>query len=250
MVTVYDAECDGKTRRLVFLKNWDRHQRISHPKKPRFPRPSNDSVDSAEPVAENFGKLRKFSENCSQEEGKRGRREEGNSFSSSRTRMREDGRLPSGSGDAKEGKRKNDGSDPGGGRFAMRDGWAPSRGVVDGIVADTGGSVDVRAALRGFVAYHLADGGVRSQAQWDGLLRGWCSNAAERGRYEPAHVALPSDAWIESHLTRRLPDGADLVSARRRLFDLVRAGVDASAAADEIIGGVLSAGSDAREHPL
>lgn len=75
MVQIYEAEAMGKTGRFVYLTNWDRHQRISHPMKPRFPRPSNDS-EVLRKTSEDYGNLPKPTENYSQEEGKSGRREE------------------------------------------------------------------------------------------------------------------------------------------------------------------------------
>lgn len=78
MVQIYEAEAMGKTGKFVYLTNWDRHQRISHPMKSRFPRPSNDSTESRK-TSEDYGNLPKPTENYSQEEGKSGRREEGKS---------------------------------------------------------------------------------------------------------------------------------------------------------------------------
>lgn len=78
MVQIYDAEINGKTGRYVYLTNWDRHQKISHPMKPRFPRPSNDFT-SLPKSSEDFGNSPKPTENFLPEEGKSGRREQGKS---------------------------------------------------------------------------------------------------------------------------------------------------------------------------
>jgi len=54
MVTLYEADIDGKTVSLLFLTNWDRHQKISHPAKPRFPRPEADS-QTLPKITEDYG---------------------------------------------------------------------------------------------------------------------------------------------------------------------------------------------------
>lgn len=54
MVTLYEADIDGKTVSLLFLTNWDRHQKINHPAKPRFPRPEADS-QTLPKVTEDYG---------------------------------------------------------------------------------------------------------------------------------------------------------------------------------------------------
>lgn len=248
MVTIYDAEYAGKTKKFVFLTNWDRHQKISHPKKPRYPRPSNDSEPSANPTAENYGKLRKTSENFSQEQGT-GNREEGKKgtvFSSSRTREAE-----------KAEKEKN--GDPGIDSTRVEqepiDDWEPDPATFAAIAAETGGSVDVSAALDAFTAYHQREGTARTRRQWEGLFRGWCANAAAKGLYPPSQAELPGDGWVERRLTLRLPDGYDVNAARRSLFDLIRKGMPREEAADMVVadaGGVRDAsesGREGRKHP-
>ena len=61
MVTLYEAEIDGKTVSLLFLTNWDRHQKISHPAKPRFPRPEADS-QTLPKITEDYGNPPKITE--------------------------------------------------------------------------------------------------------------------------------------------------------------------------------------------
>ena len=61
MVTLYEAEIDGKTVSLLFLTNWDRHQKISHPAKPRFPRPEADS-QTLPKITEDYGNPPKLTE--------------------------------------------------------------------------------------------------------------------------------------------------------------------------------------------
>lgn len=39
-------------KRLVFVTNWDEHQRVSHPSKPRFPRPGPAELTAQEPHAD------------------------------------------------------------------------------------------------------------------------------------------------------------------------------------------------------
>lgn len=244
MATFYEAKIDGKTKKLVFLTNWDRHQRISHPKKPRYPRPSNDSGTSEAPSTENFGKLRKSSEDCGKLPLGTGNREEGNreqyfSFSSRereakkneeadtiRTEDTETAPTP-------DSRRRPEPA-------PIDAGWEPGPATVAAIADETGGRVDVGSALDAFTAYHQREGDERTPAQWEGLFRGWCSNAAGKGRYPPKRVELPGDGWIERHLTLRLPDGADANAARRRLFDLVRSGLSPDGAAEAVLAGIAS----------
>ena len=61
MVTLYEADIDGKTVSLLFLTNWDRHQKISHPAKPRFPRPEADS-QTLPKITEDYGNPPKITE--------------------------------------------------------------------------------------------------------------------------------------------------------------------------------------------
>ena len=60
MVQIYTAKISGKDVNLVYLTNWDKHQQISHPMKPRFPRPDADSKPLLK-IAENCGNLPKTS---------------------------------------------------------------------------------------------------------------------------------------------------------------------------------------------
>ena len=61
MVTLYEADIDGKTVSLLFLTNWDRHQKISHPAKPRFPRPEAGS-QTLPKITEDYGNPPKITE--------------------------------------------------------------------------------------------------------------------------------------------------------------------------------------------
>lgn len=64
----------------------------------------------------------------------------------------------------------------------------------------------------------------------------WLANGQWRDHL-PADTgpAMPEDGWIDKHLVRRLPDGADLLAARRRLAALIRQGIPPDQAARTII---------------
>lgn len=82
-----------------------------------------------------------------------------------------------------------------------------------------------------FVDHWLADGGRR--ADWQAMFRGWCDNSPNR---KPAvKPELPSDGWFTSEVVRRMPDGADLNAAKRRLYELIRGGMAWEDAAERVI---------------
>lgn len=133
-------------RAFLFILEWDKHQQISHPNKPRYPRPTREDTKILEPLPKSSGKSPET--------------------------------LPTGAGE--QGNRGTDKTPPAsrpprGKR--LPDDWAPTTDLLDWASREHP-SIDPQAETAKFCDYWRSLAGAKaSKIDWAGTWRNWIRNA-------------------------------------------------------------------------
>jgi hypothetical protein len=209
MVQVYEAE--GK--KYLFVDNWEKHQKVHNPNKPRYPRPSNDSKPLAADSTETLGRTSEILGTGSGGQGVRG----------SVTTP-----LPPSQGEVDESKFNEfiQAYPKPGNLKAVRAAW--NKATTTGLAEP---DQLITAAKQLAKQWQQAGTEIRyAPAPTNFITEG----AWQKYTPKPQNNTI-SDAWIQDNLTLKLPHGTDPWEARRTLINLTKTGTPKEQAVKTIL---------------
>ena len=178
-----DGENSGSGVPLLFISNWDRHQQIARPNKPRFSRPTSDDLESACSLQQ----VAAISVPGTGEQGNRGTEEQGSRGAEQQAPFA----SPDGSASATA-----TGSKPSDRGTRIAEDFAPTAEMIQWAKSERP-DLDPTAETEHFVDFWLSKPGKDGRkVKWDLTWKNWIRNARSKGPVSQPGSSK-TDEWLK-----------------------------------------------------